>query len=54
MRTALRFETLLPAFVNPGLETFLEKKGVIINARPLDEGRSVWHGCSLASARRSS
>ena len=43
-RTALRFETLLPAFANPGLETLLEEKGVIINARPLDEGRPVWQG----------
>jgi cell division protease FtsH len=40
-RTALRFQTLLPAFANPGLETLLEEKGVLINARPLDEGRSL-------------
>src|SRR5438309_5035095 len=41
-RTALRFKTLLPAFANPGLETLLEEKGVVINARPIDEGRPVW------------
>jgi cell division protease FtsH len=41
-RTALRFKTLLPAFANPGLETMLEEKGVVINARPLDEGRPLW------------
>src|SRR5437660_2924986 len=41
-RTALRFKTLLPAFANPGLETLLEEKGVVINARPLDEGRPLW------------
>jgi cell division protease FtsH len=41
-RTALRFETLLPAFANPGLETLLEEKGVVINARPLDEGLPLW------------
>ena len=39
---ALRFKTLLPAFANPGLETLLEEKGVVINTRPLDEGRTVW------------
>src|SRR5438034_731969 len=38
-RSALRFKTLLPAFANPGLETLLEAQGVVINARPLDEGR---------------
>src|SRR6185295_11948216 len=32
-RNALRFVTLLPAFANPGLETLLEEKGVVINAR---------------------
>src|SRR5438128_1531847 len=41
-RTALRFKTLLPAFANPGLETLLEEKGVVINARPLDGGRPLW------------
>jgi cell division protease FtsH len=41
-RTASRFKTLLPAFVNPGLETLLEKHGVTINARPLEEDRSLW------------
>jgi cell division protease FtsH len=41
-RTALRFRTLLPAFANPGLETLLEDQGVVINARPLDEGRPIW------------
>src|SRR4029453_16694158 len=41
-RTALRFKTLLPAFANPGLETLLEEKGVLINARPLEEGRALW------------
>src|SRR5438445_2586360 len=41
-RSALRFKTLLPAFANPGLETLLEEKGVVINARPLEEGRPLW------------
>src|SRR4029078_9700732 len=39
-RKALRFETLLPAFANPGLETLLEEKGVVINARPPEGGGS--------------
>src|SRR5881397_2249022 len=46
-RTALRFKTLLPAFANPGLETLLEEKGVVINARPLDEGRPLWQNLLL-------
>src|SRR5207245_10149635 len=48
-RTALRFKTLLPAFANPGLETLLEEKGVIINARPLDEGRPRWQNVLFGS-----
>ena len=40
-RTAVRFQTLLPTFANSGLETLLEEKGVVINARPLDEGGSL-------------
>src|SRR5438094_6585764 len=46
-RTALRFKTLLPAFADPGLETLLEEKGVVINARPLDEGRPFWQNLLL-------
>ena len=46
-RTALRFETLLPAFANPGLETLLEEKGVVINAQPLEEGRSTFQSLLL-------
>ena len=38
-RTATLFETRLPTFADPGLESLLRDKGVIINARPLDEGR---------------
>src|SRR5213082_3012499 len=45
--TALRFKTLLPAFANPGLETLLEEKGVVINARPLDEGWPLWQNLLL-------
>jgi cell division protease FtsH len=38
-RTAKEFETRLPTFVDQGLESLLESKGVVINARPLDTGR---------------
>ena len=41
-RAALRFKTRLPAFANPGLETLLEEQGILINARPLDEGLPLW------------
>jgi cell division protease FtsH len=41
-RVASRFRTRLPAFANPGLETLLEEKGILINARPLDEGAPLW------------
>jgi cell division protease FtsH len=40
-RTATQFETRLPQFVDPGLEALLESKGVVINARPLDQGRGL-------------
>jgi cell division protease FtsH len=39
-RTAKRFETRRPAFADPGLETLLEAKGVVIDAR--DESGSTW------------
>jgi cell division protease FtsH len=38
-QTSLYFETRLPSFTDPGLEALLESKGVVINARPLDQGR---------------
>jgi cell division protease FtsH len=38
-QTSTQFETRLPTFVDPGLEGLLESKGVVINARPLDQGR---------------
>ena len=40
-RTAMRFETQLPAFADPGLETLLEEKGVVINGA-LDESAPSW------------
>jgi cell division protease FtsH len=38
-QTSTDFETRLPTFADPGLEALLESKGVVINARPLDQGR---------------
>jgi cell division protease FtsH len=39
-RTSKRFETQRPAFADPGLETLLEEKGVVIDAR--DESGGSW------------
>ncbi|MCC7107261.1 MAG: ATP-dependent zinc metalloprotease FtsH [Chloroflexi bacterium] len=41
-QTSTQFETVMPAFAEPGLETLLEGRGVVINARPIDEPRSWW------------
>src|ERR671936_41055 len=41
-RTATQFQTVMPQFADPGLETLLEQQGVVINAKPLDEPRSWW------------
>jgi cell division protease FtsH len=38
-RTSTDFETRLPTFVDPGLESLLDSQRVVINARPLDQGR---------------
>ena len=41
-KTASRFETQLPAFVDGArLESTLREKGVILNAEPLEEGRGL-------------
>jgi cell division protease FtsH len=40
-RTGRQFETQRPAFASQGLEELLESKGVIVNARPLEEGRPL-------------
>ena len=36
------FTTILPAFVDPGLEGFLIDHGVEISAKPIEEGGSPW------------
>jgi cell division protease FtsH len=41
-KTASNFTTILPAFVDPGLEAFLIGKGVEISAKPMHEGDSIW------------
>ena len=38
-KTSTKFDTRIPSFPDPGLETMLEQNGVVINARPPDEGR---------------
>ena len=37
-KTARKFTTTLPSFVDPGLEAFLIEHGVEISAEPIDEG----------------
>jgi len=38
-KTSAKFDTRVPSFPDPGLEQLLEQQGVVINARPPDEGR---------------
>jgi cell division protease FtsH len=40
-KTVSSFKTTLPSFVDPGLEQFLIDKGVVITAKPVQEG-SAW------------
>ncbi|HEY0584471.1 MAG TPA: hypothetical protein VGE94_19975, partial [Chloroflexota bacterium] len=42
------FQTVMPQFADPGLETLLEQHGVTINARSLDEPRSWWQTLLLS------
>ena len=41
-KTALRFETTLPTFVDPGFEAFLIDHHVEISATPIEEEGSAW------------
>jgi cell division protease FtsH len=43
-----QFQTVMPQFADPGLETLLEQQGVTINAKPLDEPRSWWQTLLLS------
>jgi cell division protease FtsH len=40
--TGTKFDTRAPAFPDQDLIPLLERHGVVVNARPLDEGRSWW------------
>ena len=40
--TVNTFETILPAFVDPGLEKYLIENKVEISAKPIQEGGSLW------------
>ena len=48
-RPILDFETTLPTFVDPGLETLLISKGVEISAEPIQQG-STWRSLLLSFA----
>ncbi|PYP61869.1 MAG: cell division protein FtsH, partial [Gemmatimonadetes bacterium] len=48
-RPLLDFETTLPTFVDPGLETLLISKGVEISAEPIQQG-STWRSLLLSFA----
>src|SRR5438874_2155787 len=48
-RPILDFETTLPTFVDPGLETLLISKGVEISAEPIQQG-STWRSLLLSRA----
>src|SRR5919107_3313015 len=41
-RTSETFTTVLPSFVDPGLEELLIENGVEISAEPIQEGGSLW------------
>src|SRR3712207_1110061 len=41
-RTSKMFTTVLPSFVDPGLEELLIDNGVEISAEPIQEGGSLW------------
>src|ERR687894_2805929 len=41
-RTSKSFTTVLPSFVDPGLEEFLIDNGVEISAEPIQEGGGLW------------
>ncbi len=46
--TSNLFQTVMPQFADPGLETLLEQQGVTINAHSLDEPRSWWQTLLLS------
>src|SRR6266700_6080772 len=46
--TSNLFQTVMPQFADPGLETLLEQQGVTINAHSLDEARPWWQALLLS------
>jgi cell division protease FtsH len=46
--SATQFQTVMPQFADPGLETLLVSQNVTINARPLDEPRVWWQTLLLS------
>jgi cell division protease FtsH len=46
--TSNLFQTVMPQFADPGLETLLESQGVTINAHSLDEARPWWQTLLLS------
>ena len=47
-RTSTNFQTEQPAFADTGLEALLEKNNVVVNAKPLDSGRSTLQSILLS------
>src|SRR5215218_11303337 len=47
-RTSKTFTTVLPSFVDPGLEELLIDNGVEISAEPIQEGGGLWQTLLLA------
>ncbi len=48
VQTVKDFNTVLPSFVDPGLETLLEQHDVTINAKSVDQPRSWWMNLLLS------
>jgi cell division protease FtsH len=47
-RTSNEFSTVRPWFADPGLEAQLDRQGVVVNARTLEEPRSWWFNLLLS------
>src|SRR5919205_1359236 len=47
-KSSTLFQTVMPQFADPGLETLLEQQGVTINAHSLDEARPWWQTLLLS------
>lgn len=41
-QTFTEFQTVMPAFAEPGLEQLLDAQGAVINARPMQESPPWW------------